>query len=388
MNMFKIFPKEVLISEVDISVLKKTTIIAHLYYENHFNKNYEYLKRIDKNIDIYIITANAQIEKRFKEINVNKNIRVIRKPNRGRDFGALLVTAKDIVKRYEYVCFIHDKNGNELRTNHFAAMWEESFFECLIASDQYVKNIIDCFENDNNIGILSSPYPLDGVSLGFKGFTWTGNLYNSEVFLKSIGITTNINKYHDSMTIGSCFWFRYSALKKLYDYNFKYEDFPEEPMPTDFTIAHSLERVIDILSKDSSYNNYYVLNDKIASKYLDDYENDLRKTLFMLKKMQALIYDGVDLDLDKSISVLEDEMMFNNKVFNKIYILYENFDFSSINKLLFEYVKKGIVIDGFISIKDKNKAIFSNNNNYYICENNENVKKFIKNKSLQNYSMY
>ncbi|GDZ65130.1 hypothetical protein MCC02038_19700 [Bifidobacteriaceae bacterium MCC02038] len=41
----------------------------------------------------------------------------------------------------------------------------------------------------------------------------------------------------------SCYWFRVEALKPLFDYGWKYEDFlPEGQMVEDGTISHSIER--------------------------------------------------------------------------------------------------------------------------------------------------
>ena len=61
--------------------------------------------------------------------------------------------------------------------------------------------------------------------------------------IEKLNINYKFNIRSDSVTIGSVFWFRQKSLKQLINYDFKYSDFSSEPMPHDFALAHTLERI-------------------------------------------------------------------------------------------------------------------------------------------------
>ena len=53
---------------------------------------------------------------------------------------------------------------------------------------------------------------------------------------------------------GGMFWVKTKALKTLTSYDWKCEDFPSEPFPTDDgLLPHSIERLISILAQRDGY---------------------------------------------------------------------------------------------------------------------------------------
>ena len=53
--------------------------------------------------------------------------------------------------------------------------------------------------------------------------------------------------------IGNMFWARTAALKPLFELNLKYEDYPEESLPSDGTILHALERITPFVVEKEGY---------------------------------------------------------------------------------------------------------------------------------------
>lgn len=70
------------------------------------------------------------------------------------------------------------------------------------------------------------------------------------------------------MTLGTCFWARTSALKELLEVQWKYEDFPDEPMAIDGTISHAIERIFPFVAEDAGYQSAWVMTQSYASKYM------------------------------------------------------------------------------------------------------------------------
>ena len=60
------------------------------------------------------------------------------------------------------------------------------------------------------------------------------------------------------------FWFRPKALKKLFEYEWKFEDFNPEPNHTDGGLAHVLERLIVYAVHDMGYLAYNVFTSDMA----------------------------------------------------------------------------------------------------------------------------
>ena len=70
--------------------------------------------------------------------------------------------------------------------------------------------------------------------------------------------------------IGSCYWFRVEALKPLYEYGWRYEDFlPEGKMGVDGTISHAIERANGYIAQSQGYYPAWVMSDKYARIEVD-----------------------------------------------------------------------------------------------------------------------
>ena len=46
--------------------------------------------------------------------------------------------------------------------------------------------------------------------------------------------------------VGTMFWARTCALTPLIDVNFKWDDYPQEPLPYDGTLLHTIERLLPL----------------------------------------------------------------------------------------------------------------------------------------------
>ena len=65
--------------------------------------------------------------------------------------------------------------------------------------------------------------------------------------------------------MGSCYWFRTKALKPLFAYGWKYEDFlPEGQMGADGSISHAIERANGYVAQSQGFYPAWVLSDKYA----------------------------------------------------------------------------------------------------------------------------
>ncbi|SEL97792.1 Rhamnan synthesis protein F [Butyrivibrio sp. ob235] len=249
---------------VDKMVRHDVAIIVHLFYEDMADYYLAKLSEYARYFDVYVITPKKTIEEKAKKSDLNAVLKDIR----GRDISAFLVAAKDIHSHYKYVCFTHDKKEHSESPEEGVALWRQSLWSNVAASTDYIFNVISCFENNYDIGVLSVPEPI-----GYEWTIWGKNLWlnnrkvTRELFRK-LDIDADFDENKPPLTIGTSFWFRTDALKKLLDYPWKYEDFPEEPMPLDSTISHAIERAIAFVAQDAGYKTGIISCKQYAKEQL------------------------------------------------------------------------------------------------------------------------
>ena len=259
--------------------LKDAVVIAHLYYEDLMPVCVKYLCNIPKDIKI-IVTVSAEqkkkiVEQLFEKVQRTCEVRLV--SARGRDLSALYVGCADVFKNYKYLCFIHDKKSvrKDAPINHgeafFRLLWDN-----VLPSEIFIKNTLATFENNPLLGILAPPQPYNGDyrSVFFAGKFWT----TDTLFKTTLQLADRLNIPQNlldikiaSPAIGSVFWCRTESIKKLTSKAWTAEDFPEEPMPTDGTISHALERILPYVAQNAGFYTGQLMSDKFAKDEIENF---------------------------------------------------------------------------------------------------------------------
>ncbi len=289
LNLVKIIPKNQSITYISD---KKVLIIAHLYYDDIWEYAFKYLRNVPSYMDI-LITTDSNDKKEFFEKNIaNKlenNVEVIKIEPRGRDMAALLVGARDIVKNYDYFCFMHDKKSQGKEYITVGAAFRDILWENNLASPNYINGIIQEFDNNPSLGLIVPPRVYHGTYFySYVNNYWT--LCYDEVLnlLEKMEINSKINRDSPPLSIGNCFWAKYDALEPLFDLNWDYSDFPEEPMPADGTVSHALERIHGYVAASKGYYTKFVMTDEYARSEL------FNKTYMFSNTMKNIVANGSD----------------------------------------------------------------------------------------------
>ena len=259
---------------------EKVAVVIYIYYNNRLDYYYNFIKEIPKGIHIYIITSDENIldDLYSKIIRNEKNIEIRLKNNRGRDISAFLITSRDILSNYEYVCFIHDKNYKTKDMKEDTEIWEDNVWQNTLCNKCYINEILSCFEENLKIGLMIPPAPYSGNIPRWYTNSWLKNYNNTVKLLKQIGCNIEIKYEQFPISIGTNFWVRTKAIEKLYKYNWKYEDFDEEPLKMDGTISHAIERSLSFIVEDSGFITKIIMNNVWAQSFLSILQQDLVKT--------------------------------------------------------------------------------------------------------------
>lgn len=272
-----ILPDEALSSNVQ-TVFKETVIIAHLYYEDLMVECVDYLCNAPPEISLVATVSSEKkklyVEALFKARERECEVRLV--SNRGRDLSALLVGCADLFGKFKYLCFVHDKKS--IRPQESVAVGREFFhllWDNTLSSEGFIKNVLTTFEAEPNLGLLVPPHPYNGgyKILLFMTKYWSGVCFDKTVELaKRLGIPTDfISKEFVPLSIGSVFWCRTAAMKKIVDANWRLEDFEAEPMPDDGTVSHALERILPFAAQTEGFYTGQLITTGFARDEIENF---------------------------------------------------------------------------------------------------------------------
>ena len=176
-------------------------------------------------------------------------------PNRGRNFGPLLQgLGKELEESCDLFAHLHTKRSPHLNPD-FTARWRRFLLDHLIgrANDPIMDQIIAAFGRDSRLGLV---YPDDPNCLG-----WTTNRPSAQKLMDLLNLsateqTTLMPPQVSSVDfpIGSMFWVRSGCLQRLWGDPWTPDSLPPEPLRTDGTILHSMERLLPALSRHAGWS--------------------------------------------------------------------------------------------------------------------------------------
>lgn len=252
----------------------RIALIIHLYYIDLLYETLHYASAVPAKADIYINTSNEEnipaIKRAFSVLPNKVVVQLVK--NRGRDVSSLLIGGAPVVKSYDLVCFYHDKKVKQLQPYSIGRSFSYLAAESALHNGIYVKNIITTFEKNPLLGMLVNLPPHNGPYYDTLGREWGPNFDNTRRLAEQLGL--NIAMSPDKAPVishGSVFWFRTQALVKLFEKKWRYEDFPDEPLASDGTFSHAVERVHSYVAQSAGFYPAYVMPDFLASIQISDF---------------------------------------------------------------------------------------------------------------------
>lgn len=266
---------------------KRAAVIIHVYYADLLYKVAQFAMNVPEWMDIYITTSVEENIGAIDEIFSFRqiaNYKVIKVQNRGRDCSALLVGCQEIIRDYEYLCFVHDKktSGNN-GTCPIGERFMDSLFENLLGSEEYIYNIMELFEKNPHLGLAAPPIPVHGQYFCLKDDAWTCCFDETAKLAWMLGLPIKLDKEKPPFVLSTSFWCRVKALEPLFTYGFSYEDFCGEPMPEDGTISHAIERILPYIVQAQGYYSAIVMTTANASLHISNLNYQLMGTVQRLR---------------------------------------------------------------------------------------------------------
>lgn len=166
-------------------------------------------------------------------------------PNWGRDIGPFLTAfGQSILANYDFVGHIHTKKTVDVKNALMGESWRRFLLGNLLGceSRSMADTILARMNEDASIGIV---FPDDPNIEG-----WGSNLAFAEPLAARVGLKTLPENF--IFPVGTMFWAKASALAPLLNLNLGWDDYPEDPIPSDGSSLHALESLFPLtLSMDN-----------------------------------------------------------------------------------------------------------------------------------------
>ena len=250
----------------------KAAVILYLYYIETLPVYWSYIDEISADMDLYIISSREDVlatVRRHINQSGRKRVQYILKENRGRDVSALLVTSAEIVRRYEYICFLHDKKEHNAEVKKDTDLWIENLWGNLLGSQEHIDSILQLFNQNPMLGILAPPEPVGDHFCTWYGYGWHRSFGITKKLTEQLQLNTDLTEEKPPLTIGTALWFKREALQKLFDAGWRYEDFDDEGLKSQNYLSYGIERIFPYVAQDAGFETGTVMTTAYAGKQMN-----------------------------------------------------------------------------------------------------------------------
>ena len=218
---------------------KNVAIVIHVFYIDIWQEIIKYLEQLKIPYDLYVTVPEGMSDNEIIHIIKDKpDVTIYMTENRGRDVLPFLQVMSIIgTQTYTYLCKLHTKKTGD---SALGEVWRKLLYFDLLGSNKTVKNILNLFKNDPDIGIITGKNTI----LDSQRYD-CGNTSKIDGLLEKSGFSVSEEYLFAG---GTMFWIRSELLVPIMDlYQNNELDFEEEKGQKDNTLAHAIERFFGII---------------------------------------------------------------------------------------------------------------------------------------------
>ena len=293
-----------------INQSRKVAILCYVYYPDDVEELLSYARNAEGIADLYFVSSrNDTLEVARKCLfgAAFSSVSFLKKTNKGRDVGTYLIDCASLFDSYDYVCFVHDKKSPHRENHSVTRDFSRVCLESLLASREYIINLLNAFETHPKFGVAVIP-PLNfGPFYKSDYFEHPGNHQHLLDLMKTLHLDVPYDK-NPVAPYGDMFWCRTAAMKKLFSKHWTYDDLPGEPIPPDGTILHAFERIHPYIAQASGFYTAWVHPECSAATYMNNIyhiDRTLNEALFS-------VYGYIS--LPRLVSKIKNSQMFEEQL--------------------------------------------------------------------------
>ena len=249
---------------------KKIAVHLHVFYSDLLEEFLEAFQGFKFPYDLFITTDTeekaAEIEYALK--SYHQTAQVLVTGNIGRDILPML-KLKEQLGAYDYIGHFHTKKSKE--ADFWAGQsWRTELIDMLVLP---ANNIIKTFDQKDDLGLVIADIPTffryNRIVVAWNEHLIApkmNDLWKKMKLKKSI----DFNSFNTFvMSYGTYIWFKYDALKPLFELGLTDEDIPVEPLPQN-SILHAIERLLVYIAWDGNYDFKISPNRIVLTSFIDN----------------------------------------------------------------------------------------------------------------------
>lgn len=246
-------------------------VFIHVFYRAMIEEFWELTRRLPCAHHLFLTTSGesekAEIEAFLRDRGLTDSDFTVRtvEQNRGRDMSSLFITWRDVVadNGYQVALRLHSKRTPQV-SRQVGESFKEHLFDNLIASSGYVANLLDMMEAEPDIGLVIPP----AVHIGFDtlGHSWFNNKAGLSALCREMGFEVPLDEFTPVAPYGTMYWFRTDALRKMFEWPWKWDAYNTEPHHIDGGLAHVQERLIGYAAQSRGYRVLTVMTPRLAAR--------------------------------------------------------------------------------------------------------------------------
>ena len=255
---------------------KKIAVHLHTFYTDLLEDFLTAFKYFNFDYDLFLTTDSLVKKEQIEGILSKRGEtgKVFITGNRGRDIIPML-RLKEELSKYDYIGHFHTKKSPEY-PYWVGDSWREELFDMLIKP---AHQILANFEKNERLGLVIADIP------SFFRYTKIVDPLNENKFAEDMNLLWNRMKLEREidfnrfstfiMSYGTFIWFKYDALRPLFDLEIEDEEIPAEPIPQ-HTILHSIERMLVYLAWARRYDYAISKNNVYITPFVDNIVLNIR----------------------------------------------------------------------------------------------------------------
>lgn len=274
----------------------KVAACLHIFYDDFIDRFAHALNEFPVELDVLLTLASEELvahaKRTFGRHPKVRNLEIRVVPNRGRNFGPMLVEYAEMLQEYDLFCHLHSKKS--LYSGKEQTQWADYLTEYLLRDPAVAAGILNSFAEDDELGIY---YPTTFWMMP----TWVNHLTMNTPYMRQWEEELDLpnNSGFLSYPAGGMFWARPKALKDLLSKRWSYEDFPEEPLPNDGSKLHALERILGAQAENLGYRQFFYYSSggdfTVDQSYITaSYHGSIEQHMPAIQAHQIISFDVFD----------------------------------------------------------------------------------------------
>ncbi len=246
-------------------------VFIHAFYAEMMPEFWGHIQNLSGCPYLFLTTASAQNAEQISDFLTARDwpkdryeVRVVEQ-NRGRDMSSLFITWRDIALsgKFDIALRLHSKKTPQV-PKQVGVSFKAHLFDNLLASPSYTRNILNLMSEQPDVGVVMPP--IVHVGFGTLGHSWYNNKEPLQKIAAEIGLSVPIDDFTPVACYGTMFWFRISALRKMFEHQWRWQDYNAEPHHIDGGLAHVQERLIAYTAQDSGHRVMQVMSPAQAAR--------------------------------------------------------------------------------------------------------------------------